>query len=326
MASLVDHVSQAQLLKHVRALEGERHPYFSPKRLQAAQDYVLRHWRALGLACAFDEFSYMGERFVNLIARPPTNLALRTQQLPQEGSADRVREAKPLACGQVGGGARPRLIIGAHLDTVPGTPGADDNASGIAVLLEASRLMASLSSPGPVEFVAFTLEELAMVGSAHYADGLRRAKTPVLGMMSLEMVGFTETQGLQQYPWFLRGRYPAQGTYLGLAANGRSRELLKTVAAAMRTVPGLPVETLVVPGNGWVFPESRLSDHAPFWDRGYPALLLTDTAFLRNPHYHQPSDTVETLDLDFLTRVCQGVVATIEALTMRGKGADSRTR
>lgn len=295
-STLLHHVSQAKLLKHVRALEGERHPYFSPKRLQAAQDYALRHWRALGFECVLDGFSYMGERFVNLIARP-----------------------QPFPPG-------PRLIIGAHLDTVPGTPGADDNASGVAVLLEASRLIASLPSPGAVEFVAFNLEELAMVGSAHYADGLRRAKTPVLGMMSLEMVGFTETQELQQYPWFLRGRYPAQGTYLGLAANGRSRELLKTVAAAMRTVPGLPVETLVVPANGWGFPESRLSDHAPFWDRGYPALLLTDTAFLRNPHYHQPSDTVETLDLDFLTKVCQGVVATMEVLTMRVKGADSLTR
>jgi len=314
MASLVDHVSQAQLLKHLRALEGERHPYFSPKRLQAAQDYVLRHWRALGLACTLDEFSYMGERFVNLIARPPT-------------------KREDTAAATFGGGTRPppapekpRLIIGAHLDTVPGTPGGDDNASGVAVLLEASRLMATRPSPGPVEFVAFNLEELAMVGSTHYAKTLRRAKTPLLGMLSLEMVGFTETKGLQQYPWFLRGRYPAQGTYLGLAANPRSRGFLSAVVNAMRSVPNLPVETLVIPRNGWVFPESRLSDHAPFWDRGYPALLLTDTAFLRNPHYHQPTDTVETLDLDFLTKVCQGIVATIEALTMRVKGADSRTR
>jgi len=213
----------------------------------------------------------------------------------------------------VGGGAR--LIIGAHLDTVPGTPGADDNASGVAVLLEASRLFADRPPLLPLEFAAFTLEELGMIGSARYAKTLRDARAPVLGMLSLEMVGFTESAGLQHYPWFLKGRYPATGNYLGLAANGRSRPLLDAVTRAMRTIPGLPVETMVLPGNGWVFPESRLSDHAPFWDRGYPALLVTDTSFFRNPHYHQRSDTVDTLDLDFLTKVTQGVVATIETLS-----------
>jgi len=82
----------------------------------------------------------------------------------------------------------------------------------------------------------------------------------------------------------------------------------------MRTVENLPVETLVLPGHGWAFPESRLSDHSPFWDQGYPALLVTDTSFFRNPHYHQPSDTVETLDLAFLTKVTQGLVAAVETL------------
>lgn len=277
-----DHVSRAHLLTHLRRLEGERHPYFSPDRHEAAQRYVLDHWRALGFSCALDEFSYMGQRFVNLVARP-----------------------QPHAPG-------PRLILGAHVDTVPGTPGADDNASGIAVLLEASRLAAAHPGPLSVEFVAFTLEELGMIGSTHYAEGLRRSRAPVLGMLSLEMVGFTETRGLQRYPPFLRKHFPAQGTYLGLAANGRSRRLLDQVTAAMRTVERLPVETLVLPGSGRWFPESRLSDHAPFWDRGFPALLVTDTAFFRNPHYHQPSDTVDTLDLAFLEQVCRGVVVVIE--------------
>ena len=283
-SSLVQHVSQAQLLTHLRRLEGERHPFESPARLQAACDDILAHWRALGYDVSLDAFSYLGQRFSNLIARPRT--------LPPG----------------------PRLIIGAHVDTVPGTPGADDNASGVAVLLEASRLIASAPWGLPVEFVAFTLEELGMVGSRHYATVLRQARIPVLGMLSLEMVGFTESEGLQHYPWFLKGRYPALGNYLGLAANGRSRQLLQVAAEAMRTVPALPVETMVLPGNGWIFPESRLSDHAPFWDRGYPALLVTDTSFFRNPHYHQPTDTVETLDLAFLTKVTQGIVATIERL------------
>ena len=283
-SSLAHQVNREALLAHLTALEGERHPFFSHDRLEAAQDYVRDQWRSWGLTVSSDEFSFMGEQFVNLIARAP--------------------HLQP----------RPRLIVGAHIDTVPGSPGADDNASGVAVMLEASRIVGQAGVPFPVEFVAFNLEELGMIGSAHYAKTLRRVKTPLLGMLSLEMVGFTESKGLQHYPWFLRGRFPSIGNYLGLAANRRSRALLEVIARGMRTVEGLPTETLVLPGNGWGFPEARLSDHSPFWDAGFPALLVTDTAFFRNPHYHQPTDTVATLDLNFITKVTQGLVAAIEAL------------
>jgi len=272
-------IDRQALLTHLKRLEGARHPYTSRAPLEAAQAYILSQWRAWGLSVIVDEFSYLGERFANLIARP--------SQAPDG----------------------PRLILGAHVDTVPGSPGADDNASGVAALLELSRVIMRSSWKIPVEFVVFTLEELGLVGSAHYAAQLRRARTPLAGMLSLEMIGFTETAGLQRYPPWLRHRFPATGTYLGVGANRASQPLLTRVARALRTIEGLPVETLVVPGNGWVFPPIRLSDHAPFWDRGYPALLITDTAFFRNPHYHQPSDTVETLDLAFLERVTQGLLA-----------------
>lgn len=106
----------------------------------------------------------------------------------------------------------------------------------------------------------------------------------------------------------MRGLFPAHGTYVGLAGNARSRGLLDQVTRAMRSVPGLPVETLLLPKTGAVLPESQLSDHASFWEQGYPALLVTDTAFFRNPHYHQPTDTVATLDLDFLAKVTEGLV------------------
>ena len=289
-SSRLHRVQAQQLLAHLRALEGERHPVFSRTRLAAAETYVTDRWRAWRLEVSLDELSYSGERFVNLIARPA--------DLP----------------------SGPRLIIGAHLDTVPGTPGADDNASGVAVLLEVSRIIAEAPLPLPVEFVAFTLEELGMIGSEHYAAMLTRRREAVLGMLSLEMVGFTESAGLQHYPWFLQGRYPRVGNYLGLVANPRSQVLLKRVASAMRTVQDLPVETMVIPAGGWWLPESRLSDHAPFWDRGYPALLVTDTAFFRNPHYHKPTDTVDTLDLGFLEKVTQGLVATLEAVSFDQTG------
>ena len=292
-------VDRQMLIAHVKALEGERHPFLSRKRLDAALEYVRSRWQSYGLAVASDEFSYIGERFVNLIARPHT------------------KYSPSLSSQAFGAGAcpsGPRFIIGAHVDTVPGSPGADDNASGVASLLEISRIIARQPAPPPVEFVAFTLEELGMVGSAHYATMLRRAKIGVLGMLSLEMLGFTESQGRQNYPWFLRNRFPAIGNYLGLAGNRRSRSLLEMVARSMRSIEGLPIETLILPGNGWAFPEARLSDHSPFWDRGYPALLLTDTAFFRNPHYHQPSDTIETLDLAFLEKATQGLLAAIGTL------------
>ncbi len=283
-SDLAARVNRQRLLTHLHLLEGERHPRTSPLHLAEAQQYVRDTWSRAGLRLVLDEFSYSNTRFVNLIARPT-------------------------ACPP-----GPRLIVGAHVDTVTGSPGADDNASGVAVLLETAQLIAESGRALAVEFVAFTLEEEGMIGSSHYARALRQRRESLRGMLSLEMVGFTESSGLQHYPWFLRGRYPAVGTYLGLVGNGRSRQLLAATAAACRTVDGLAAETILIPGRGGLLPESRLSDHAPFWDAGYPALLVTDTAFFRNPHYHQPTDTVDTLDVPFMVKVTQGMLTTIEQL------------
>jgi len=284
------HVSQDNLLTHLRALEGERHPFTSPNRLAQACAYLMDQFTRAGLAVRLDEFSYIGERFVNVIARP-------------------AHSQDP-----------PSLIVGAHVDTVPGTPGADDNASGVAVMLEVARVVAAHAQDAPVEFVGFNLEELSMVGSAHYVTMLRRKRVPLRGMLSLEMVGFTESQGQQRYPPFLKRFYPPIGNFIGLIANRRSKPLLATVEQAMRTIPALPVETVVLPANGWLIPESRLSDHSPFWDAGFQALLVTDTAFLRNPHYHQSTDTIETLDLAFLEKVCHGIVQAVLVLTKKVPG------
>src|SRR3989338_7264882 len=148
-ASFAAQINRASLLAHLKQLEGERHPFDSPDRLQAAQDYLHSHWRALGFHVVQDAFPYLGRTFVNLIARP---------QPDRPG---------------------PRLIIGAHLDTVPGTPGADDNASGLAALLEISRVFAAQPADLNLEFAAFTLEELRMLGSTHYAQTLHAARVPL---------------------------------------------------------------------------------------------------------------------------------------------------
>ena len=207
------------------------------------------------------------------------------------------------------------IILGAHFDSVQGTPGADDNASGVAVLLEAARLLARARVGSQVLFCAFNLEELNMIGSSYFVKKLKSVGAKVATMISLEMVGYTDSRpGSQKYPFGLKAFYPDRGDFIGVIGNWNSASLLRRVARQMRQVQGLPVETLSVPGNGGLIPAVRLSDHAPFWDAGYPALMITDTSFFRNPHYHGSTDTLETLNLDFMAKVCEGVVRAVLAL------------
>jgi len=201
------------------------------------------------------------------------------------------------------------IILGAHFDSVEGTPGADDNASGLAVLLEAARLLSRARLRSELLFCAFNLEELNMIGSTYFAKKLKAAEVKVEAMISLEMIGYTDPRpGSQKYPIGLSWLYPERGDFIGVIGNWYSSSLLRRFTRQMRQVPGLPVETLSVPGNGGLVPAVRLSDHSPFWDLGYPALMVTDTSFFRNPHYHGPRDTLDTLNLDFMAKVCAGVI------------------
>jgi Zn-dependent M28 family amino/carboxypeptidase len=154
-----------------------------------------------------------------------------------------------------------------------------------------------------------------MIGSTHLAKKLKNAGAKISAMISLEMVGFTDRRpGSQKYPPGLSWFYPEQGDFIGVVGNWRSYSLLKKFTRLMRQTAGLRVESLTVFGNGSLIPAVRLSDHSPFWDAGYPALLVTDTSFFRNPHYHRPSDTIQTLDLDFMVKVCEGVVTAVSNL------------
>jgi Zn-dependent M28 family amino/carboxypeptidase len=216
---------------------------------------------------------------------------------------------------------RPRLLLGAHFDTVPDTPGADDNASGVAAMLEAARLLAPERLAATVEFVGFTLEEPQglryRVGSDAYARAARRRGVRYAGALILEMVGYTDGRtGGQRIPALLFWkRIPRTGTFLAATGDGQSARLLGTFAAAARAaVPDLPVVTFRTPFRGWLVFDTRLSDNASFWDQGYPAVMLTDTAFLRNPHYHTPGDRLETLDFEFMARVTDAAVAAVRWL------------
>lgn len=264
---------------------GERNPFSAPSHLAAVEGFVEKEFESYGLHAESDFFRYGGRRFRNIVARPPK---------------------------QTSG---PLLILGAHIDAVEGCPGADDNGSGVAVLLEAARLLASERLRSRLLFCAFNLEELNMIGSTAFAGKLRAAGESVAGMISLEMVGYTDSRpGSQKYPVGLARLYPDRGDFIGVIGNWSSSAMTRKFAAQVRQVPDLPVETLAVPGKGWLIPAVRLSDHSPFWDLGYPAVMVTDTSFYRNPNYHAQGDTTDTLDIGFMARVCDGVIRGVRGL------------
>jgi Zn-dependent M28 family amino/carboxypeptidase len=212
------------------------------------------------------------------------------------------------------------FVLGAHLDSRENTPGADDNASAVAVLLEMARLlgtqnMAAVPEGVDLELVIFDLEELGMLGAAFHAESCRQQNRSLIGMVSLEMLGYCSHEpGSQTLPEGLQGIYSDIGNFIAVVGNQNSSSLIQHFAEAFQQVDQLPCESLQVPDNGLPLPPTRLSDHSPFWDAGFPALMITDTSFMRNPHYHEPSDTPETLDRDFLHKVADGVLNAVSAL------------
>jgi Zn-dependent M28 family amino/carboxypeptidase len=202
-------------------------------------------------------------------------------------------------------------VVGAHYDTVPGTPGADDNASAVAVMLELARRVSSKRLKAPVLFVAFTLEEppaylTGHQGSRMFVRQCQDNGDRVLGAIILEMVGYTAAR--QHYPYLSRWPgYPAEGNFIGIIANWRSWRFGRAVLTGFRKNPDLTVESLFLPFNGRLLPETRSSDHASFWDAGLPALMVTDTAFFRNPNYHLPSDTSDSLDFTFMAELVKSL-------------------
>ncbi len=163
----------------------------------------------------------------------------------------------------------------------------------------------------PVHFVAFTLEEAPAFMSGHqgsrvFVHAAKGAGDRVLGAIVLEMVGYTCPR--QHYPFVLRwAGYPSQGNFIGIVGNWRSRAFGRAVVKGFRKNPRLPVESLFMPLDGRILPATRLSDHASFWDAGWPALMVTDTAFFRNPNYHLPSDTLDTLDFGFMAALVESL-------------------
>jgi hypothetical protein len=277
--------SAEQLEADVRRLAVDFHPRSAdhPENLAKAADHIRGVFREAGAKVSLQPVGVQGHRYVNVI-------------------------------GHFGPEAGPLLVIGAHYDTHVGTPGADDNASGVAGLLELARLLARTPPAGPVQLVAYPLEEQPYfrtgdMGSARHARALRAAGREVRLMVSLEMIGsFSEEPGSQRYPLAgLSLLYPQQGDFIALVGRFGDFGAMRRMKAAMAGASPLPVRSINAPpalvqGIDW-------SDHLNYWNEGYPAVMVTDTAFLRNAQYHQPGDTPDKLDYRRMAQVVQGLLA-----------------
>jgi aminopeptidase YwaD len=278
-------ISIENLKEHVKNIHFDRNPYHGYPKLEQAAQYIEKEFLKTGLDVKEDHFEWEGKSYKNIVAE-------------KRGITSPLRV----------------LILGAHYDTVPGSPGADDNASAVALLLEVARNIQAVPLGSTVRLIAFSLEEYDYGGSAHYVEGLKKGGEEILGMISVEMVGFTAPR--QDYPPYLNPKhYPNVGDFIAIIGNERSKELLEKVCQSFKTnSPQLPLELLVVPGNGEAMEEARLSDHSPFWDQGLSALMVTDTGFLRNPNYHLSSDRIETLNFEFMQKVAVGVYHSVVEL------------
>jgi Peptidase family M28 len=279
-----------RLRVHVEQLAseiGERN-IFHPAALQAAASYIERQWEKQGYAVTRLAYDISGVHCPNL-------------EITRSGG---VRE-------------REILLIGAHYDTVIGSPGANDNASGVSALLEISRLFASVEPALTVRFVAFVNEEppffmTSQQGSMVYAETARKRGDDIRLMTSIETIGWYSSEpGSQSYPPLFNLLYPDRADFIGIVSNFRSRAVMRRLAAAFRANSDFPLETAAtfsfVPGVSW-------SDHRSFWTQGYPAVMITDTAFYRYRHYHAASDTPEKLAYPELARVTLGLFASFSDL------------
>lgn len=279
---------------HVERLAGDigERNVFVPEALERAAQYIEEEWTRFGYAVDRLDYDVSGLRCANL------------------------------AVSRNGGGRTSEiLLLGAHYDSVVGSPGANDNASGVAALLEVSRLFQAIDSALTVRFVAFVNEEppffmTGRQGSMVYAKAARRRGDDIRLMASLETIGcYSDKPGSQKYPPLFELFYPDRGNFLGIVADFRSRKAMRLLAKAFRAHSDFPLQTVstfrAIPGVSW-------SDHQSFWRQGYRAVMVTDTAPYRYRHYHAPTDTPDKLSYPELAQVTLGLFDAFAALARAG--------
>ncbi|MDH4229168.1 MAG: M28 family peptidase [Nitrospirota bacterium] len=286
---------ESRLRGHVQRLAGEIGPrgLFRPEALTAAENYIRDTWEQMGHAVTREPVAAANGLSHNLIVERP---------------------------GSVNGNL---WLVGAHYDTVATTPGADDNASAVACLLEIARFFSPAPRSSPpsrgrpcdtLRLVAFTNEEMPhFSGRSHgamvHAAGCRQRRERIRMMLSLEMLGYyTDDPNSQRYPAGLGALYPQQGNFIAMVGTLRGLFTLRRLVAGFRDTVDFPCQYLASPV--WLPAISR-SDHFAFWLHRYPAMMITDTADFRNPHYHTPADTPDTLNYTALAQVTQGLCGTL---------------
>ncbi|MFT3916481.1 MAG: M28 family peptidase [Anaeromyxobacteraceae bacterium] len=284
-------VDPAELSGLVEALTTRFAPrdFAHPENLDRAAAFVAGALRARGLEPVEQTFLVGGRQYRNVVA----------------------------SVGPAGG---ERIVVGAHYDSAGDQPGADDDASGVAGLLELARLLRASPPPVGVDLVAYTLEEppnfrTPNMGSAVHARALAGAGVPVRLMISLEMIGaFSDAEDSQDYPAVIGWFYPSRGNFVAVVGKWGQGGDVRATARAMREGAALPVETLTAPRfvTGVDF-----SDHRSYWDAGFPAVMITDTAFFRNPRYHTPLDAADTLDYARMAEVVKGAACAVHAAARR---------
>jgi Zn-dependent M28 family amino/carboxypeptidase len=236
-----------------------------------------------------------------------TGYAVSSQTYTVQGTSVRNLEVELGGTSQV----EEIVLIGAHYDTVRGSPGANDNASGVAALLEIARLLAAKPLARSVRFVAFVNEEAPFfytweMGSHRYARRAHERGDNITAMLSLETIGYySDAEGSQQYPspvytWL----YPNTGNFIGFVGNLASRKLVRQCLGAFRRHSAFPSEGVAAPGRMMGI---HWSDHWSFWQEGYAAVMVTDTALFRYPHYHASTDLPDRIDYERLARVVEGL-------------------
>ena len=281
-----------KLHRHVKYLSvdiGSRSVYEYDK-IEATREYIVSCLEAFGYDPSFQTYTYSGRKYSNVIA------SIRGAKLPDES-----------------------VIIGAHYDTVYGTPGADDNASAVATLLEIARALKGFTPDRTLNLIFFVIEEPPVFRSEHmgsyvYAKEAKARNENIKSMISLEMLGYyTNEKDGQTFPFPMMSLiYPSTPNFIAVVGNLSSRNLVRKVKNSLRAGSRIPVETLTafsfVPGVDF-------SDHRSFWTMGYPAVMITDTAFYRNPNYHTETDTIDTLDFDNMSDLLRGLIQAAKDLT-----------
>jgi len=289
--------TEEQLGAHLKILTetiGERSVRF-PENMAKTVGYILSFYKDMGLKAWTEPYDYKGYEVANVVA-------------------------------EISSGPDParRYLLGAHYDSVAGTVGADDNASAVAVQLETARYLKELLARKKldlnVKLVSFALEEppayrTRFMGSRVYAKKASGKNEKIDGMICLEMVGYACYEpGCQNYPFPLGFfNYPKAGNFIGIVGNFKSGQFTNALINEFDKNQELPVVKLTVPFNGWIIPSVRLSDHASFWDQGYKAVMVTDSAFFRNPNYHTPADTMEKLDYRFMAELVESLLLFFES-------------